>query len=183
MSEPKEVTINSLYSTVLREVESEAVQEVDPNLYGGIAEFIGNLKRQEFDNVENKIKEALINMATELTAVLVNVRLRKNLDDPDFANLLDEEKYILDSEEERQERAGAILSAMLDGKSQLLKSVSERHRTKSVTVRFLKDTDEFVGADFEKYGPFKTEDLATIPYDNAQALISKQVAAKVRLED
>jgi len=183
MSESKEITINSLYSAVLREVENETVQEVDPALYDGIAEFIGKLKRQEFDNIENKIKEALVGMATELATMLGDMRLRKNLDNLDFTNLLDEEKYILDSEEERQERAGVILSAMLDGKSKLLESVSERHRTKSVTVRFLTDTDEFVGADFGKYGPFRAEDLATVPYDNARALISKQAAAKVRLED
>ena len=183
MSESKEITINSLYSTVLREVENESVQEIDPTLYDSIAEFIGKLKKQEFDNVENKIKNALIDMATELTTLLVKIRLEKNRNNLDFTNLLDEEKYILDSEEERQERTEVILSAMLNGKSKLLDSVSEAHKTKLVTVRFLKETDEFVGADLEKYGPYKTEDLATIPYDNAQALLSKEIVTKVRLED
>ena len=183
MSESKEITINSLYSIVLREVENETVQEVDPGLYDNIAEFLGKIKRQEFDNVENKIKEALINMATEMTTLLVHLRLKKNLNNLDFANLLDEEKYILDSEEERQERTEVILSAMLNGKSKLLDSVSENHKTKSITVRFLKDTEQFIGADFAKYGPYKIEDLATIPYDNAQALISKEIVTKVRLED
>jgi DNA replication factor GINS len=43
--------------------------------------------------------------------------------------------------------------------------------------------DQIVGADLEKYGPFKSEDIATLPYDNAQALIAKKIAMKVRLED
>ena len=30
---------------------------------------------------------------------------------------------------------------------------------------------------------FKTEDIATIPYENAQALIAKNIAAKVHWED
>lgn len=183
MSEPKEITINSLYSAVLREVESEAVQEVDPDLYDGIAEFVGGLKRQEFDDIEGKLKDALVGMATELATTLVRLRLEKNMSGPDFANLLDEEKYVLDSEEERQERAEVVLSAILNGRSRLLASVSAAHKTKSVTVRFLADADQFVGADFEKYGPYKAEDLATIPYDNAQALISKNAAARVRLGD
>ncbi len=183
MSESKEITINSLYSIVVREVQSEAVQELDPGLYDSIAEFIGKLKRQEFDNVENKIKEALVGMATELTTLLVNIRLEKNINNLDPVNLLDEEKYILDSEEERQERTEVILSAMLNGKSKLLDSISENHKTRPITVRFLQDAEEFVGADFAKYGPYKTEDLATIPYDNAQALISKQAVVRVRLED
>ena len=38
-------------------------------------------------------------------------------------------------------------------------------------------------ADLEKYGPFNAEDIATIPYENAQALIVKNIATKVRWED
>ena len=48
---------------------------------------------------------------------------------------------------------------------------------------FLHEVDEIVGADLEKYGPFKTEDIATIPYENAQALIAKNIATKVHWED
>ena len=47
----------------------------------------------------------------------------------------------------------------------------------------MQEVDEIVGADLEKYGPFKIEDIATIPYENAQALIAKNAATKVRLED
>jgi DNA replication factor GINS len=50
-------------------------------------------------------------------------------------------------------------------------------------VRFLKDFDQFVGADFARYGPFKTEDVATIPNENAQALIAKNISVKLHLED
>ena len=35
----------------------------------------------------------------------------------------------------------------------------------------------------EKYGPFKIEDIATVPYENAQALIAKNAATKVYWED
>ena len=44
-------------------------------------------------------------------------------------------------------------------------------------------TASLIGADLEKYGPFKTEDIATIPYENAQALIAKNIATKVHWED
>jgi DNA replication factor GINS len=40
-----------------------------------------------------------------------------------------------------------------------------------------------VGADMEKYGPFQAEDVATLPYDNAQALIAKKIAMKIRWKD
>jgi len=185
MSELKVIDINLLHSIVLRESENEAIQEIDPNLYTLISNFIGKLKKEEYDNVEAKIKQALVNMTTELTSLLLNIRLQKaiNVESLDYTNLLDEEKFILDSEEERRERTDMILAATLNGKSKLLESISQKHKTKSVVVRFLKETDQIIGADLEKYGPFKTEDVATIPYENAQALISKSIASKIRWED
>jgi DNA replication factor GINS len=50
-------------------------------------------------------------------------------------------------------------------------------------LRFLQNVDEIVGADLEKYGPFKPEDIATLPYENAQALITKNIATKIHWED
>jgi DNA replication factor GINS len=159
--------------------------EIDQNYYRNLSDFIGNLKKQEFDGVESKIKDTMIEMATELTSLLIHIRLDKisKLNDIDIGNLLDEEKFILDSQEEQQERKEMILSATINGKSKFLESLSQNHKTKKIVIRFLNEVDEIVGADLEKYGPFKTEDIATIPYENAQALIAKNIATKVRWED
>lgn len=185
MSESNQIDINSLHHLVLRETENDSLLEIEPNFYINLADFIGNLRKQEFDGVESKIKDTMIEMATELTSLLIQIRLDKISKSSDFemAFLLDEEKYILDSQEEQKERIEMILSATINGKSKFLESLSQNHKTKKIVVRFLKETDEIVGADLEKYGPFKTEDIATIPYENAQALISKNIATKVRWED
>lgn len=185
MSETNEIDLNKLHHVVLRETESDTIQEINPDFYRNLSDFIGDLKKQEFDGVESKIKEAIINTATELTSLLINIRLDKisKLDNIDFKNLLDEEKFILDAEEEQRERIEMILSATINGKSKFLESISQNHKTKTVVIRFLQEVDEIIGADLEKYGPFKTEDIATIPYENAQALIAKNIATKVRWED
>ncbi len=185
MSETNEIEINKLHHIVLRETESDSIQEINPDFYRNLSDFIGDLKKQEFDGVESKIKETIIDTATELTSLLINIRLDKisKLDNIDFKNLLDEEKFILDAEEEQRERTEMILSATINGKSKFLESISQNHKTKTVVIRFLKEVDEIIGADLEKYGPFKTEDIATIPYENAQALIAKNIATKVRWED
>ena len=184
MSEENEVNVNSLFSAVLREFENDSIQELEPDFYKTTSKFIGNLKKQEFDGVENKIKNSLITMASELMSLLLHIRLEKMSNSIiELENLLDEEKYILDAEEERIERSDMILSATINGRSKLLQSISYGHKTKKIVVRFLKDIDELVGADLQKYGPFKSEDIATIPYENAQALISKNMVTKVRWED
>ena len=185
MSETNQIDINSLHHTVLRETEDDSLLEIDPNFYRILSDFIGNLRKQEFDGVESKIKDTLIAMATELTSLLINIRLDKISKSENFeiGHLLDEEKFILDSQEEQRERTEMILSATINGKSKFLESLSQNHKTKRIVIRFLQEVDELVGADLEKYGPFKTEDIATIPYENAQALIAKNVATKVRWED
>ena len=185
MSETNEIDLNKLHHIVLRESESDSIQEINPDFYRSLSDFIGDLKKQEFDGVESKIKETIIDTATDLTSLLINIRLDKisKSNNIDFKNLLDEEKFILDAEEEQRERTEMIISATINGKSKFLESISQNHKTKTVVIRFLQEVDEIIGADLEKYGPFKTEDIATIPYENAQALIAKNIATKVRWED
>ena len=185
MSESNHIDINSLHHSVLRETESDSILEINPNYYRNLADFIGNLRKQEFDGVENKIKDTMIEMVTELASLLIEIRLEKisNSSNLEISHLLDEEKFILDSQEDQKERTEMILSATINGKSKFLESLAQNHKTKKIVIRFLNEVDEIVGADLEKYGPFKTEDIATLPYENAQALIAKNVATKVHLED
>lgn len=185
MSETNEIDLNKLHHLVLRETENDSIQEINPDFYRSLSDFIGDLKKQEFDGVESKIKETIIDTATELASLLINIRLDKisKSDNMNFKNLLDEEKFILDAEVEQRERTEMILSAIINGKSKFLESISQNHKTKTVVIRFLQEVDEIIGADLEKYGPFKIEDIATIPYENAQALIAKNIATKIHWED
>ena len=185
MSETNQMDVTLLYHAVLRELESDAVTDISPAFYRDLSEFIGGLRRQEFDGIEGTINGAMVTMATELASLLLAMRLEKisKSQQGGLGSLLDEEKFILDSEEERTERTQTILSATINGRSKFLESLSQDHRSEKIVVRFLQDVDEMVGVDLQKYGPFKAEDVATIPYENAQALFSKSAAAKIHHDD
>lgn len=185
MSETKKIDVNSLYSILLREAENDTVQELDPKFYNNIAQFLGNLKNQDYDGVESKITESLVKMVTDLTSLLLRLRIEKatNSEELDYTNLLDEERFILDSEDELRQRRDTILSATLNGRLKLLETVASNHRSRSVVVRFLKPIDQIVGTDLQTYGPFEAEDVATLPFENACALINKKVAVKIIWED
>ncbi len=185
MSDSKKIDANSLYIILLHETENDTVQEISSDLYTSISDFVGQLKSEGYDGVEAKVKAALVNMITDMTSLLLKFRLAKVIESnrADYTNLLDEEKFILDAEKEKNDRTEMILSGIVNGKSKLLESVANKHKTKSTLVRFLKEMDQMVGSDLEKYGPFRAEDVATIPYENAQALIAKKIAAKIRWED
>lgn len=185
MSEIKKIDVSSLYATLLREIENDSVQEIDPQLYSNIARFLGNLKNQGYDGIESKIKDSLVSMITETVTLLLKIRIEKTTisGELDYSNLLDEERYILDSEDELRQRKETILAATLNGRIKLLETVAKSHKSRAVVVRFLKSIDQIVGSDLQKYGPFEAEDVATLPFENARALISKKIATKISWED
>lgn len=180
-----DVSVNQLHAMVLREAESDTVLEMDINMYQNISEFIGRLRRQEFDGMENKMRDSLVSTITSLTDILLRTRLQKasRPNSPDIGNLLDEEKYVLDAEEERQERVALVSGAIQVGQTQRLRRVSEWYKSRKVTVRFLDGVEALTGADYESYGPFKQEDVGTIPYVNARSLITQGSAVRVRWID
>ena len=117
MAEQNKININYLHRLALQESESDAIQEIDSNLYNSISELIKNLKSEKYDGVEVKINQAMINMITDTTSTLLKLRLEKaNLENSNQSVLLNEEKYILDSKKEMLERRETILSGILNGK-------------------------------------------------------------------
>ena len=117
MSEQNKININYLHTLVLQESESDAIQEIDSDLYNSVSKFIKNLKGEEYDGVEAKINQAMISMITDTTSALLKLRLEKAvLEKSNQSVLLDEEKYILDSRKEMAERKETILSGILNGK-------------------------------------------------------------------
>ena len=129
MSQPNPINITSLHTFVLQESENEAIQELNPNFYESLSKYIGELKNEEYDGVEEKIKNSLLTMVTETASLLLKLRLEKAVSTgSNQSTLLDEEKYILDSQKEMEERKGMILSGILSGKTKLLESTTKNQK-------------------------------------------------------
>ena len=94
-------------------------------------------------------------------------------------NLLDEEKYILYPGTDMDERRVLVLDGIVSGRPRLLESVTAAHKARLVTVRMLAPVGEMTGADLSRYGPYSAEDVATVPLENAAALVSQGQAARV----
>jgi len=185
MSEIKKIDVNSLYNILLREIQNDSVQEIDSHLYYNISDMLGKLKNQGYDGIESKIKDSLVKIITDMVLLLLKIRIEKAVKSKeiDYSNLLDEERYVLDSDDELRQRKDIVLSATLNGRLKLLETLSKNHKSRSIVVRFLKPIDQIVGSDLEKYGPFDAEDVATLPFENATALIGKKIALKISWED
>ena len=129
MSQPNPINISFLHTFILQESENEAIQELDPNFYESLSEYIGDLKNEEYEGVEDKIKNSLLSMVTNIASLLLKLRLEKAISTgSNQSMLLDEEKYILDSQKEMEERKGIILSGILSGKTKLLESTAKNQK-------------------------------------------------------
>ena len=184
MSTIESLNLKNLHVIVLHEFQSDDIQELENEFFRNLSTIIGKLKNEEYDGIEKKAKNQIISTVTNLTELLINKRLEKiSNSTTSYSILTDEEKFVIDSNDEMEERKDMIISGIINGKSKFLENTSTKHKTKPITVRFVKEFDEIVGVDLEKYGPFKPEDIATIPNENAQALISNGIALKVRIEE
>jgi DNA replication factor GINS len=52
---------------------------------------------------------------------------------------------------------------------------------KRAVLRFLADVPAVIGSDMKPYGPFKAEDVASVPVENANVLVKQGLAEKVEL--
>ena len=187
--EAADVSLGALYGAALRELRDEAVQELDPDFYRAVSEYLGRLRHEEYDKVEAAVKRAAMSRAELMLSLLLEVRLEKasgRRGRPDGAaaaamrsNLLDEEKYILYPDTDLDERRALVLDGVLAGRTRLLESVTAAHKSRLVTIRMLAPADEMIGADMERYGPYSAEDIATVPLENAAALVAQGMAARV----
>ena len=129
MSQPSPINITFLQTSILQESENEAIQKLDPNFYESLSKYIGDLKNEEREGVEDKIKNSLLSMVTNIASLLLKLRLEKAIStSSDQSTLLDEEKYILDSQKEMEERKGIILSGILSGTTKLLESTTKNQK-------------------------------------------------------
>ncbi len=129
MSQPSPINITFLQTSILQESENEAIQKLDPNFYESLSKYIGDLKNEEYEGVEDKIKNSLLSMVTNIASLLLKLRLEKAISTgSDQSTLLDEEKYILNSQKEMEERKDIILSGILSGKTKLLESTTKNQK-------------------------------------------------------
>ena len=116
MSKLNEININYLHRLALQELENDAIQETNSNLYNSISKLLKNMKDKKHDGIEEKLNQVMIDMITETTSTLLKLRLEKaTLGNSNKSVLLDEEKYILDPKAEMAERMETILSGILKG--------------------------------------------------------------------
>ncbi len=191
-------TIKDIYDLLLREIQLPGLQAIPMDTYQDVAIILSKLRAPIYEGLEAEIRDRIVGLISQSTTLLLEKRLQKMAEqqkskpfeqfpssliaiNTDYSKLTDEEKYILDSEQDFAKKKGYVLIATLEGRSKVLESISSKVRSTQILVRFLKATEQFVGIDMNKYGPFHKEDVAKLPLENARSLITNGEAVEINL--
>jgi DNA replication factor GINS len=139
---------------------------------------------RELENVKAIVND--IYEMRERKILLSALNYARRGEEPPMENLLDEEREMLSRitdqlKENRQKILDRLLALKPVKKEREIKQ-REKLKIPLVTVRILKDLPSIVGVDGKVYGSFKEEDIATLPEPNAEALINRGVAEKIRTD-
>jgi len=176
-----------------KETQIPKIQAISPDIYRKIAQIIRDLSIQKYEDLELDVHHELIKLLTLSTKSLFELRIRKLLEDSngqhlsypsllssdDYSKLTDEEKFIFEEERKVSQRKELIIQSLIDGNVNNLDMISRIIRSKMIIIRFLESTDQFMGVDMAKYGPFIKEDIAILPFENARSLIERKIAIEI----
>lgn len=187
----KKIDLDFIMELLKKEAQIPKIQGMSPDIYKKIAQLIKELSIQKYENIELDVHHELIRLLVLSTKSLIELRTRKLLENSnanlpypslstdDYSKLTDEEKYIFEEERKVSQRKDLIIQSLIDGNVNNLDSISRIIRSKMIIIRFLESTDQFMGVDMAKYGPFIREDVAILPFENARSLIERKVAVEI----
>lgn len=175
----EELSYEELRRIQSRERNGQMLQELDQDFYVRVSELISKKNRElsesfslneakEFENVVKIISE--IHARREQKIALKAITIARTGES--VSGLTGEERAMLDS-------MVKLLKEYEDKFESLLKRKEDVKEDGKIKSRFLTDMPEFVGSDNKNYGPFKKDEIASLPEKEAMLLLKKGSAEKV----
>ena len=203
------ISYETLFDLLKRERERADLQKLDENFFKYLTEFLKEKKQilakpslesfEERKNLERQldnIKKLLIDLYGKREKKIISLALDKSRTKStivDESTLLKEEKQFFDNLIELFDsyRKG-ILFNILDGNLPFVNEKEEENKEIEVKenkndikkntklLRFVHAVPRFVGKELEEYGPFEEEDIANLPIEIADLLVSKGRAEEIK---
>jgi len=181
---------DTVYDVWKKERESTELQPLSKDFYVLLASYVKEIREESRMLDEKTAKARLVKYelrnVRRLIRALAQIRLEKIFLATTQGKTIPAE--VLTAEEEKlcgemmplAESFQEVLNGILHGRTP--KVEAEKQKSKRVLVRFLRETPAIIGSDMKSYGPFKPEDVGTVPSENANVLVKQGVAARVELE-
>jgi DNA replication factor GINS len=174
---------SDLYRVWKSEKTSEKTQPLPPDFYERVQTYLKGLEEDsaasDGHTIQGRITLKEKQVTVRLLRELKETRLEKLLTladrgDINTENLTEEEKTFVKTLDKS-------LQAFQEGKQPDFSPPQER--VELSVVRFLTDIPEIVGTDLKMYGPYKKEDVGSLPNQNAEALIRQGAAREIEVRN
>jgi DNA replication factor GINS len=185
---------DDLYRIWKAEKSEKVLQRLPMQFYAEVRKLLSDCKTSSAatgqDRTQKAINEKEFKILQRLSTEIAKTRMKKIVD----AALSGKD---VGSEELAQEEAefaktvtthvgdyySFVDDLMLGGLSTEETAPSRLAEARLEVVRFLSDFPAIIGVDLKTYGPFKSEDIATLPTENASALVSQGVVKQVHIRE
>lgn len=168
------------------EASSDELHQLPADFYLKVAQYSQRLRRTTVSgNSEAVIR--LVARQTEMLNSMVRqllaLRVEKGAKQEAFVKLLPEERYVCSAKLRSARRFDIFVDAVSSGQPSFIEYTNKRESARSTPVRFVKHVDEIIGADLRRYGPFESNDVASIPSSTADVLIAAGSAIEILTRD
>ncbi|MBI3026486.1 hypothetical protein HYY70_00080 [Candidatus Woesearchaeota archaeon] len=206
------ITYETLFEILQREKDRSELQRLEPTFFGDAINYIKDKKKilearsdslfaqeekrkteRQLENIYKILKEMYERREKKIISMALDKsRTKSNL--INTTSLLKEEKVVFDAVTSLLDTyREAILYSMLNEKMPFMQPFESKKPTEDFRpaselkksmklVRFMAYVPKFVGPELEEYGPFEEEDIANLPAEVADVLISKGKTEEIKEE-
>jgi len=179
---------DELFEIWRRELVSVELGRLPPDFYSRIADYLRRIKQEsrmlDRRTVKARLLKSEMRNAKRMVRELIQTRYGKLV-----VKVAEGEKLpsnVLTAEEEKintsvlsyAETYQSFAKSILHGH---VPKVDVKQKHKRAALRFLKDVPAIIGADMATYGPFRVEDVASLPVENAEILVKQGLVEKVEV--
>ncbi len=180
---------DELFEAWRKEKENADIQPLSKGFYARLAEYVKRIREEKRMMDERTVKGRLLQREEEnvrsMLEELVHTRYEKMMhivtegEIVPTASLEEEEENLYKKATFQADSFQALIKDLLQGRLPKEKKIGPNGL---MVVRILREIPEIMGVDMKTYGPFKPEDIATLPKENAKTLIKQGAAAEVEAQ-
>ncbi len=187
------ITYNDIYEALRKERYSEQLQPLGKNFVGEVSAYLKEKKsiseksgdmfseaisktKKQFENAVSMFQELMLRRKKKLLN-LAFIAAETGISKRDYENMQPFEKEVFDNIMKSMEQGDKKMTQILHGEQQ------EEEKSKNKLITFLQDTEEFLGLDGDKLGPFKKGDIVNLPAEIANILLVDNKAEPIEEDE
>lgn len=175
-----------LFEVWKKEKENAELQMLPTDFFGRLADYMRKIREESRMLDKNTTRARLMHREFENTKKLVKdfVKLRRNKILKKMVAGKTVQEDALTTEERGLHHGFLPLAESYQGfVKNILRGqsvqVERKEKPEKMLVRFVQEIPAIIGSDMNTYGPYRAEDVATLPHENARILIKQGVAVEV----